>query len=62
VSASALIVAHAGHWLAGLLYLAPVLIVVGALVYQSWKDRRLGDDEDASHGPEHEGDTPHAST
>jgi hypothetical protein len=50
VSASALIVAHAGHWLAGLLYLAPVLIVVGALVWQSYKDRRLGDDE-------HEGDT-----
>ena len=42
--------AHAGHWLAGLLYLAPVLIVVGALAYQSWRDRRLpadGDDADA---------------
>ena len=32
---AALILAHAGHWLAGLLYLAPVVIVVGALVYQS---------------------------
>jgi hypothetical protein len=42
-----LILAHAGHWIAGLLYLAPVLIVVGALAYQSWKDRRAGDDEDA---------------
>jgi hypothetical protein len=41
-----LILAHAGHWLAGLLYLAPVLIVVGALVFQSWKDRRRGDEED----------------
>lgn len=51
MTASALIVAHAGHWLAGLLYLAPVLIVVGALLYQSWKDRRLGEDQD-------EGDTP----
>jgi 4-hydroxybenzoate polyprenyltransferase len=40
-----LILAHAGHWLAGLLYLAPVVIVVGALVYQSWKDKRRGDDE-----------------
>jgi hypothetical protein len=38
-----LILAHAGHWLAGLLYLAPVVIVVGALVFQSWKDRRDGD-------------------
>jgi len=48
VSAAVLILAHAGHWLAGLLYLAPVLIVVGALLYQSWKDRREhgGDDGD----------------
>jgi hypothetical protein len=50
-----LILAHAGHWLAGLLYLAPVVIVVGALVFQSWKDRRLGDDEH-----EGEGETPDA--
>jgi hypothetical protein len=45
VSVAVLILAHAGHWLAGLLYLAPVLIVVGALVLQSWKDRRLGPDD-----------------
>lgn len=43
MTAAALILAHAGHWLAGLLYLAPVLIVVGALLLQSWKDRRAGD-------------------
>jgi hypothetical protein len=43
--AAALILAHAGHWLAGLLYLAPVVIVVGALGYQSIKDRRRGDDD-----------------
>jgi hypothetical protein len=55
VSGAVLIMAHAGHWLAGLLYLAPVLIVVGALVFQSWKDKRRGDDE-------REGDTPDAST
>ena len=53
--AAALILAHAGHWLAGLLYLAPVVIVVGALVLQSWKDRRLPDEE-------REGDTPDVST
>ncbi|WP_187369008.1 hypothetical protein [Baekduia soli] len=41
-----LIVAHAGHWIAGLLYLAPVAVVVGALGYQSWKDRRSGGGED----------------
>jgi hypothetical protein len=40
---AALILAHAGHWLANLLYLAPVVIVVGALLFQSWKDRRNGD-------------------
>ncbi len=50
MSAAALILAHAGHWLAGLLYLAPVVIVVGALGFQSWKDRRLGDDEDEREG------------
>ena len=43
MTAAALILAHAGHWLAGLLYLAPVVIVVGALIFQSWKDRRRGD-------------------
>ncbi len=50
---AALILAHAGHWFAGLLYLAPVLIVVGALGYQSWKDKRRGDDEvDADQTPD----------
>jgi hypothetical protein len=43
----ALILAHAGHWFAGLLYLAPVVIVVGALGYQSFKDKRRGEDDDA---------------
>lgn len=52
------ILAHAGHWLAGLLYLAPVVIVVGALVLQSYKDRRLGPED----GDERAGDTPDAST
>jgi hypothetical protein len=59
VIAAALILAHAGHWLAGLLYLAPVLIVVGALGYQSIKDRRRADDDvevDVDHTPD-----PHVS-
>jgi hypothetical protein len=43
---AALILAHAGHWFAGLLYLAPVLIVVGALLFQSWKDKRRGEDDE----------------
>lgn len=50
---AALILAHAGHWLAGLLYLAPVVIVVGALLWQSYKDRRDGDaDADDGHEPD----------
>lgn len=45
--AAALILAHVGHWLANLLYLAPVVIVVGALGFQSLKDRRRDEDDDA---------------
>jgi hypothetical protein len=52
VIAAVLILAHAGHWLAGLLYLAPVVIVVGALGYQSWKDRREGPDDEDSTAPD----------
>jgi 4-hydroxybenzoate polyprenyltransferase len=43
---AALIMAHAGHWFAGLLYLAPVIIVVAALWRQSYKDKRRGDDDE----------------
>jgi hypothetical protein len=38
-------IAHAGHWLAGLMYFAPVVVVVGALGWQSVKDRRRGPGE-----------------
>lgn len=42
-------VAHAGHWLVNLIYLAPVLMIGGALGFQVWKDRRRErDDEDVS--------------
>ena len=34
------VLAHAGHWAAGLLYLAPVLIVVVVLAWQGRKERR----------------------
>ena len=33
-------IAHAGHWLINLLYVAPLLIAVGVLGWQSMKDRR----------------------
>ena len=32
--------AHAGHWAINLLYVAPLLVAVGVLGYQSLKDRR----------------------
>lgn len=40
-----LIGAHAGHWFEGLLYVAPVAIVVGFLAVQSRKERRLQEEE-----------------
>jgi hypothetical protein len=43
--------AHAGHWLASLLYLVPVLIVVGALVWQGWRDKRRRGSRGAGGGP-----------
>jgi hypothetical protein len=34
--------AHAGHWAASLLYLAPILIVIALVGFQSVRDRRRG--------------------
>jgi hypothetical protein len=33
-------IAHAGHWAVNLLYIAPLLIAVSVLGFQSLKDRR----------------------
>lgn len=33
-------VAHVGHWAVNLLYVAPLVVAVGVLGYQSLKDRR----------------------
>ncbi|MGH2907205.1 MAG: hypothetical protein ACRDKI_10615 [Solirubrobacterales bacterium] len=42
-------IAHAGHWLAGLLYLAPVIILAGGIGWQRMNDRRnAGRDGDDS--------------
>ena len=35
-----LVLAHAGHWLASLLYVAPVAVIAGILVVQARRDRR----------------------
>lgn len=32
--------AHAGHWLANLLYLLPVLVLAGGIAYQRIADRK----------------------
>jgi len=44
------LIAHAGHWFEGALYLAPVLILVVVLFVQGRKDD--GDDLDLTEGPE----------
>ena len=37
-----MIVAHAGHWAVSLLYVAPVVIVVGWLSFTQWRENRRG--------------------
>jgi hypothetical protein len=34
------VIAHAGHWIEGAIFAAPVLIVAGALGYSSMRERR----------------------
>jgi hypothetical protein len=40
------VIAHAGHWLPQLLYLAPLLVLVVAIVVGRLRERREGRDED----------------
>jgi hypothetical protein len=35
-----LVLAHAGHWLPQLLYLAPVVVLVGAILIGRMRERR----------------------
>ena len=35
-----LVLAHFGHWYVSMLYLAPVVIIVGVLLVQGRRDRR----------------------
>jgi hypothetical protein len=35
-----IVVAHAGHWLPQLLYLAPVVVLVGAILVSRRRERR----------------------
>lgn len=37
-------VAHVGHWTTSILYLAPVIVVVAWLGFQSWRAKRQDPD------------------
>lgn len=37
-----IVFAHAGHWLASLAYIAPLLILVGVILVGKVRDRRAG--------------------
>jgi hypothetical protein len=43
-------IAHAGHWITGLLYLVPLVIVVAMLAFTSMRDRRAEAAELAADG------------
>lgn len=38
-SAQIVVVGHAGHWLANLLYLLPVVVLAAGIAWQRWNDR-----------------------
>jgi hypothetical protein len=44
---TALPIAHAGHWISSVLYLVPLLVVVGMLATASLRDRRAAAAEGA---------------
>ena len=39
------VLAHFGHWWSSLLYLASVVIVVGWLSIQAWRDRNRSEED-----------------
>ena len=40
------VLAHAGHWLVSLAYIAPLLFLVGVILVGKVRDRRSGVDRD----------------
>jgi hypothetical protein len=48
---SLLPIAHAGHWITGVLYLVPLLVVVAMLAISSVRDRRAEAAEAAAEPP-----------
>ena len=49
-----MILAHAGHWAVQLLYVLPVLLVAGAIVWSKLQERRE-EAEEAEENPDLEG-------
>jgi hypothetical protein len=47
-----IVFAHAGHWLVQLLYLAPLVVLVGILVVTKLRDRRHPGEEPVTEGAE----------
>lgn len=49
-------IAHAGHWIAGLLYLVPLFVVGGMLTFTARRDRRAEAEEIAAGRPPRDSD------
>jgi hypothetical protein len=54
---TALPIAHAGHWLVNVLYIVPLVVIVGMLMVSSIKDRRA-EAAEAAAAPRHAVDEP----
>ena len=48
-----IVIAHAGHWLPQLLYLAPVVVLVGAILVGRFRERRAGRGRDERPGAQY---------
>ena len=46
MSAAPLVLAHAGHWLVSLAYIAPLIFLVGMIVVGKIRDRRAESDDE----------------
>ena len=42
MSSAPLVLAHAGHWLVSLAYIAPLIFLVGVIIVGKIRDRRAG--------------------
>jgi hypothetical protein len=45
-----LVLAHAGHWLVNLLYVAPLIVIAAVALVVTIRERRRGEDEDEPAG------------